>query len=240
MNISKNREYLKLLHNLRQTIKEDSTKNFRDYSEIDFEVYKELVNLFYKRNNRYPTAVEFNASNLLPSARFIQRRYGGLKKFRESIGLEITNYTTGDTHVQKVKEILKRAKDYEQELYILLYRKFHNPDKGVIVAREPVISGYDPENDSYGYKRADVAIYNYLSTPKKTTFIDFFYASTKENLYGCVNIKNKKIKNLIPLEDIIYVSLNPNFSKEDIDSFTLPKESPQIFSKEEFITEYLK
>ena len=243
MNISKNKEYRVLLNSLRVKQYKLSEQSGKSHSERDLEVYKEMINLFYQKNNRYPTVLEFNHKNLLPSARLIQRNYGGVQKFRELMDLEVINYTKGQPRIDTMKIISKRAKDYEQELYILLYNKFHKPKEGFVVEREPVISGVDPENDVYGYKRADVGINNFnvpRDKQKKSTYIDFFYASTKESLFGCVNIKNKKIKGIVPLKDIIYVSINPEFSQEDINSFTLPKKSPRVLSREEFMKEFLK
>lgn len=236
MNTFKKSDYIKLHSKLQA----DLVGDFINRKEKNVAVYKKMVELFFVRHDRYPTASEFVYSNLLPAGRTIQRNYGGLEEFRGSMNLPVLNYTKGDARVEKMKGISKRAKHYEQELYVSLHKKYHNPDKGIVVQREPVISGYDPSSDIYGYKRADVAIYNYLDPERKTMFIDFFYASTKETLYGCVNIKNKKIKGLVSLEEIIYVSVNPKFTKEDIDSFTLPKNSPRVLSKEEFVEEYLK
>jgi hypothetical protein len=242
MNISKNKEYKELINKLRNKHFELSTQSGKGHKEREVDVYRDMINIFYEKNKRYPTALEFSHANLLPSARLIQRNYGGLKKFREFLGLPIADYTSGKPRTEKMKIITKRAKQYEQELFILIHKKYHKPDDGFVVEREPVIGGTDPENDIYAYKRADIAIHNY-NTPrgeqKSSTFFDFFYASTKESFFGCVNLKIKKIKGLIPLKDITFVCTNPNFSKDDISSFTLPKNSPTVISYKEFKQEFI-
>lgn len=242
MNKSTNKSYINLLHQLRIKHRDLSTATRKDHQARELDVYQEMVTLFYKKNGHYPVATEFTHENLLPSARLIQRNYGGLKKFRETMNLPITDYASGTPRTDKMKIISQRALQYEQELFILIHKKFHHPDYGFVVEREPVISGVDPENDTYGYKRADVAIhdYNFPRVEQKTsTYIDFFFASTKESLFGCVNIKNKKIKNLIPTKDITFVSVNPKFSQTDIDLFTLPKNSPKVLSLTQFKKEFL-
>jgi len=50
---------------------------------------------YYSLNGRYPTALEIDRCEYLPSSRQIQRNWGGLKKFRELIGLEISDYSSG-------------------------------------------------------------------------------------------------------------------------------------------------
>lgn len=245
MNTSKNKEYTKLLFDLRSEMMHGPDRqNYivnktYDFEAIDEAVYKKMVCLFHDRHKRYPTAIDFTHENLLPYSRHIQRKYGGLKKFRESMNLTTTDYSSGKTRSEQARRLNIRAKKYEQELFLLIYKKFHNTNKNIIVNREPLISGHNPDTNSFGYRHADVSITDFSKTPNNIHYIDFFYATSPHSLFGCVNIKNKKIKGLVPLEDIVYVSVNPDFTTEDISKMKLPKNSPRVLSYEEFITEYL-
>lgn len=234
MRQSTNKNYINLFHEL--LLKNRSITDV--HKERCFLAYKEMVELFHQAYKRYPTATEFTHENLLPNAREIQRNYGGLKKFREDIGLSITDYTTGEVRTKAVKKILKRAKEYEFELFSKLFKKLHRPNEGIVVVQEPVISFYEPTIETYGYRKADVGINDYTKGNCTTTYIDFFYASTLYSFFGCVNMKRKKIKGLVDIKDIIFVSVNPKMTKEILSTIKLPKNSPRVLSYEEFIEEF--
>lgn len=238
MRHSKNKEYNELFFTL---LNKYARENDCYNDQINrFNTYKEMVRLFHERHKRYPVATEFKHDNLLPNARQIERNHGGLKKFREDIGLDVVDYTKGEIRVKTVKKIHKRAKEYEFELFTKLLKKLHRPNDGIVVQREPVISPDNPRIETYGYKKADIAINDYTKRGQcSTTYIDFFYASNAHSFFGCVNLKRKKIKGLIDNKDIIFVSVNPDITKEMAAKIKLPKGSPRVLSYEEFIAEFL-
>lgn len=53
------------------------------------------IDKFIIENSRPPTAVDFDETSYLPSARQVQRRYGGLSKLREKFGYEKLDFTKG-------------------------------------------------------------------------------------------------------------------------------------------------
>lgn len=231
----KNNEYKKLLQEL--FIK---NKSRGDKKEILGLCFKEMVTLFHSRNKRYPTATEFTHENLLPTARTIQRNYGGIPQFRKDMGLDITDYTKGEVRSKRAKKINNQAAVYENELFNRLYKKYHRPTEGVSVVREPIISTYDPDNGIYGYRRADVAINTFKESNCATFYVDFFFASDPYSLYGCVNIKKKKIQKILKNEDIIFVSVNPKMSTKDILKIKLPQNCPRVLSLQVFEQEFLQ
>lgn len=235
MRHSKNKEYNELLKKLLLKNKNQEA----DWNKTCFDSYREMVELFYQRHKRYPIAQEFTHDNLLPSARSLQRNHGGVKKFRQDIGLEIIDYTKGEPRIEKIKKILRQAKQYEQELFVKLFKKHHNPDRGVVVQREPVISNYDPDNDIYGYRRSDVGINTFTKEGCSVLLIDFFFATTAHSFYGCVNEKRKKIQGLVDLDKIFFVSVNPVMTKQVISGMTLPPNCPQVLSYQEFEEKFL-
>lgn len=50
---------------------------------------------FRKENGNYPTVTEIDQTTYLPSSRQIQRKFGGLKKFREQSGFSTTDFSSG-------------------------------------------------------------------------------------------------------------------------------------------------
>ncbi len=234
MRQSTNKEYNELFYKLLLENRAATEK----HNERCFLVYKEMVRLFNERHGHYPVATEFKHDNLLPNARQIERNHGGLKKFRADIGLEVTNYTTGETRTKSVKKILIRAKEYEFDLYSKLFNKLHRPNNGVTVRQEPVISKHIPEIETYGYKKADVEINVFTPNSCTSTYIDFFYASNAHSFFGCVNSKRNKIKGLVDLKDIIFVSVNPALTKEIVAAIKIPADSPRVLSYEEFLKEF--
>ena len=54
----------------------------------DLDKVKIGLDKFYREFGRYPTATEFENYPHLPSARQMQRRFGGIVQLRETLGLE--------------------------------------------------------------------------------------------------------------------------------------------------------
>lgn len=230
----KHEKYHQLLNELYKKYKDEPTDK-----ERKFLCFRDMVHLFHERNGRYPVATEFTHENLLPLAKTLERMFGGIRKFREDIGLDITDYTKGETRANKVKKIMANAMQYEDKLFKLLYEKYNDPRAGVVVQREPVISEFDPENGIHGYRRTDVAINVFSDNGRVSTYIDFFYASTPHTMYGCLNIKKKKIAGLLDLEQVVFVSINPKMTKDIIATSTIPPGCPRVLSYEEFMDEYI-
>jgi len=56
---------------------------------------------FYSEHGHYPTSREVDKCPYLCSARYIQMKYGGLRKLRQSLGLDIVDYGKG-SHRQSI------------------------------------------------------------------------------------------------------------------------------------------
>ena len=231
----KNKEYREAVE---QAMKIIPRVTYESELDIHFSLYSELVRMYFERVGEYPSSLDFDNKNLLPSAKTIQRKFGSLKKFREMMGLEVTNYTTGDTRRKMIKVTHDRARKYEYELFSKLTLKHHNPRKGVVVQREPVISQHDEENGVYGYRRADIGINRFFSDGVKTQYIDFFHSSTKQSVQSCVRVKLNKIENLLNEDDIIFVSVNPDYSQEDIDKFVPKTVKVKVLAYQTFIKKF--
>ena len=158
---------------------------------------------FYKSNNRYPSALEIDEYSLLPSSRQIQRRFGGLKELRRSLGLpeEDLDYTKGKTRSDVAKTIGIRGKNFEKEIYALLINKFGE----IFVHQQKPFNNYK--------SRADFFIY-----AKDYKFgIDVFYPKDLHSFVCCVNIKEKIYSNLD--FNMIFLTINPSVNQTLIDKF---------------------
>ncbi len=85
---------------------------------------KDGLEKFFKENNHYPTVYEIDSCPYLPSARHIQRSFGGMEKVREELGLQITHYGKGLTRSQKAYDVGIRGKNIENEVEPVLVGKF--------------------------------------------------------------------------------------------------------------------
>ncbi|OGE80180.1 MAG: hypothetical protein A2660_02520 [Candidatus Doudnabacteria bacterium RIFCSPHIGHO2_01_FULL_45_18] len=84
-----------------------SLDNIRDGLNYFFEVYK-----------RYPTVPEVDKFEFLPTARTIQRSFGGLVSLRRQLNLaRPTNYNSGEARSILAGKLWKNAREYEEAFY---------------------------------------------------------------------------------------------------------------------------
>jgi len=176
---------------------------------------------FYQKNGHYPTATEIDYFPGLPSARQIQRIYGGVKEFRKLINLDITDYGRGDFRSNIASSVGKRGFKGEVEIEKLLIQRF-----GEICVH--------PEKRLSNRQRIDFFIYaNAMSFG-----IDVFYSIYKEDIQK--NINNKMVTYKDILFDSYFVCLNGSVSQELLDLLVknkknlLPK-NIRVFSYKGFL-----
>lgn len=171
--------------------------------KVTKEDIKKGFEMFYREHGRYPTVQEIDAYQHLPSARTLQRKYGGAVSFRKELGLETTDFTTGKARSGKMKSMLNRANQSEKEIYDLLVKQFGLP----FVHRE-----YFFTDDRR--VRTDFFIYC-----KEGNFsVDVFYPDSVHNLIGCLNSKMKTYgSNLMLQYPVIFLQMNKNITQEDIE-----------------------
>jgi len=85
------------------------------------------IERFVTENDHFPTAWDFDRSSYLPSARQVQRAHGGLEQLRRDLNIEETNYTKGLLRTARSAEGYKRGTRAEDDLEILLIKKFGEP-----------------------------------------------------------------------------------------------------------------
>ncbi len=88
------------------------------------EQLKEGFDRFIKENGRLPTAYEVDDMSYLPSARQIQRRWGGLSNLRRELGYGEVHFGKGELKAERTKLTGKRGGDAEDKLNNLLVTRF--------------------------------------------------------------------------------------------------------------------
>ncbi|MBI5401023.1 MAG: hypothetical protein HZB12_02835 [Candidatus Yonathbacteria bacterium] len=167
---------------------------------------------FYRKNSRYPTAPEVDAHPYLPSARSIERSFGGLVELRRTLGLETQiDFREGAHSSARAHKINAQAHDVEQEVYTFLINRFGKQ----FVHRE-----YFFLDDKR--TRADFFVYDMTSG----FCADVFYPSDRRNLIGCLNSKLAKYQrpqmNQYP---VIFLQMNKDLDQELLDSLIRNKKN---------------
>jgi len=156
---------------------------------------------FYKKHKRYPTAVEIDDYPYLPSARSIQRSYGGLVALRKKLlPNEVSDYTTGEYRKNIARKADARAKAYEEEFYYYLTKYF----KEVSIHEHKVIRPGNVNSDFYIYLNDNIGI-----------VIDLFYAQDLRTLLKIVNIMLKRYA-LVKQDTYLIVVGNINITNVSI------------------------
>ena len=132
---------------------------------------------FFDTNSRYPTAPEVDAYPYLPSARCIERRFGGLVQLRKQLDLKgQSDFRSGQHSIERARKINSRSHEIERTVYDFLQDMF---------GKEFVHREYFFTDDRR--TRADFFVYD----SKKGFCVDVFYPSDRRNLTGCLNSKLK-------------------------------------------------
>lgn len=155
--------------------------------------YKLAIERFITEKGHEPTALDFDSTDYLPSARTIQRKYGGLPKFRSQLGLNTMDFTKGSVRAKKAKQSMDDCLIDETELYKLLVKKY-----GVKNVSTParIFANCGMTADF----RLDIGNTIYL--------IDVFKPNSTHSFKGCVAIKNKKY---LKDEESMYTGYNIEF-----------------------------
>src|SRR3989338_606573 len=169
---------------------------------------------FYKEHGHYPTATEVDAYRYLPSARSIERSFGGLIEVRKKLGLgDNHDFRTGEHSSNRARTINKRAYATERVVYDYLTDKF---------SKEFVHREYFFTDDHR--TRADFFVYD----SGKGFCVDVFYPASPRNLSGCLNIKLTKYTGLWAFLEypVIFLQMNESISQTRLDEVLKAKKRP--------------
>lgn len=176
---------------------------------------------FIEEHGRLPTAPEIDSADYLPSARTIQRSFGGVEAIRKQLGYEETHFGKG-----KYRELISlnaytNGLRSEHEMEIQLIKRFGEPFVHI--------------EKRVGEKKNRVDFYVYSSSGNFA--VDIFYPQSFRDLQKNVNIKITKFVDLdCPM---IYLVAKNEFEQTKIDKWVSnkKKEMPKnthIFTLETF------
>lgn len=133
---------------------------------------------FNELYGRFPTALEIDTFEYLPTSRSLQRSFGGLVKVRQELfPLEIANYTSGEYRKTIASQTWQRAQDYEEAFLETLLKHFHQ----IAIHEHKIIRPGRIASDFYIYTNVD-----------KGVCLDLFYAKDLFSAAGVVNYKSRR------------------------------------------------
>lgn len=163
---------------------------------------KDGFQYFYDLYEHYPRAEEVDSFDYLPSARSIQRTFGGLVQVRKKLNLSgPADYTRGEVRSKIAKEGDRRAKEYEAEFYYFLTSKI------------PEMRVHEHKIIRPGNVSSDFFIY---TSEEKGIVLDLFYAKDLSNVAKIVNIKYKRYIS-VPFLTYFVVVGNTSIDQQEID-----------------------
>lgn len=159
------------------------------------------VESFNQKAGKYPSTLDFDKTDFLPTSRFIQRNYGGVVKLRALLGISISDYTKGEYRSGIAKVGIQRSNEYEDRFYSYLLSKI------------PEVRVHEHKILRPGRICCDFYIY---TSSKEGIAVDLFYA---QDLYSLSRIITIKVKRYSKLKIGVFFVLieNSDISQETID-----------------------
>lgn len=165
------------------------------------EEIKDGFEKFKNEFGRYPAAIEMDDCSYLPSARQIQRRFGGLPSLKKDLGIEDIHYGRGKFRSEICISRNKIGFKAERDLEKILVARFGEP---FVHIERPISRD--------GKKRFDFFIY-----AKNAKFgIDVFYSETRRNTQININSKLDSYKD-IDSNLIYFVMANKSIDQKMLD-----------------------
>lgn len=144
---------------------------------------------FFKEFSRYPTAEDFDNYPYLPSARQIQRAFGGLVELRDKLGLEIVNYGSGDHRSKSARDIgvngAVAERLLEQELIDHFGEHFVHAERPLYKYYKVPLRVATQDTKEIGKSRVDFLVYH----SDGIFGVDVFVAKNMFSLKRIVNLK---------------------------------------------------
>jgi hypothetical protein len=195
-------------------------------SEFTLDNVRKGLERFNKEQGHYPTAEEIDSCSYLPSARWIQYKFGGLKELRKTCGFNDFDYRTGTRRKARINEFLRLALTSEKAT-----KEFLDKRCGEICVHE---------EKKYGAGRNRVDFFVYA---KENFAVEVFNTYSIRNLAKNLNIKLHKFGDF-PFK-LYFVVTGGDFSQEHIDALVSNKKNLPLLPNmkclisDEFIKECL-
>jgi hypothetical protein len=164
------------------------------------ESLKVAFDRYIAENGKLPTSPEVDRTDYLPSARQIQRRFGGLKELRAALGYEDVDFGSGEHRRNLATKGNLRGWKAEKELQFQLASMFGEP----YVHTEKVYGN--------GRNRSDFIVYT-----KTSIFgVDIFTTETKHDLQKNVAIKIDKYGDFPQQYPLFFAVVSETLTDEDV------------------------
>lgn len=184
------------------------------------------IDHFYQENGKFPTVSDLDKIEYLPSARWIQIKFGGMVKVRKDLGYLDTHLGIGKYRSGIAQKINEEGLDFEHEMEKILINKFGEPFVHI------------QKRVGFGRSRLDFYVYHKNGAfGVDVTVISGHFRNVQTN----INIKIAKYKNLnFP----IFFVINGDYSQSKYDNWLASKLTPlpglcKIFTTTNFL-EYIK
>lgn len=181
----------------------------RGVGEWSFDNLKDGFQYFFDLYARYPTAMEVDSFSFLPSARSIQRSFGGLEALRSKLGLSDIHFGKGKFRSKIAFRVNKRGRQSEIELESALRSQFGE----MFVHTERFIN-----------KDTKCRVDFFVFSPDGNFAVDVFYPDTFFTFMRNINSKEKKYK-FAGGVDLYLVVANPNIEQTEIERYKLAKKN---------------
>lgn len=165
------------------------------------ETIQQGIDRYFTEYGHYPTAFDFDECAYLPSARQIQRKFGGLEALRKTLNLTEANYTKGDLRRTVYSKFATRSLEAEDALEIALVTHFGEP---YVHTQKRYYRLMKNRWDFFVYYRG-----GYLG-------IDVFSTARKANIMNNIRHKLLKYADVPPTTQIFFIVDAPTLTDEDV------------------------
>lgn len=166
----------------------------------NLETIKDGIDRFTAEEGKVPTAVDFDLVDYLPSARQIQRLYGGMAGLRKTLGFEQLDFTKGDLRKEIALKAFTEGLAAEEEFEKVLIARFG----------EPFV--HTQKRYSEGTKNR----YDFFVYAQNTYFgIDVFTTARKQYIGPNIRHKIHRYKSVQNVP-VYFIVMGTEFSDEDI------------------------
>lgn len=163
------------------------------------------IDRFYKENGRFPTVSDLDITDYLPSARWIQIKFGGMIKVRKDLGYKDTHLGVGQYRSEIANQVNKAGLKFERRIEQILIDKFDEP----FVHIQKRVGEFRNRIDFFVYNQTE----NFAVDVTNTT-------GHFRNLQGNINTKIRKYQGF---NIKLYIVVNSLYKQDKIDSWVLKK-----------------
>lgn len=207
-----------VLHMTDNKFKKMYSNNIRNkYEEFNYfqslEDYRSAFQKFYDLNGYYPTSLDIDVCEYLPSSKTLQRRFKSLVALRNLLNLpqDQIDLRKSPQRILSALSGITRSYSSENDVYQELL-KFYEPLN---------IHKQSPINDNT-QQRCDFVLFE---NNERKFFVDVTFPTTIHSVKGCINSKLRRYKKSLPDKDT-YIVLMSDHTEEDINRVLKWKKLP--------------